>query len=268
EGPTSVCVGEAVTYTAVNAGDAFLSWAFTGNFTQVASTDNSVTVQWNTFGTRSVSLTVDNDGCISTNTVNVSVTNSPSQCGGNLTANGSVNNLQARDVMIEWQISADGSAYSFELERSVDGVNFSPIATVSAPVFVSANDLATYRQGDISPLAGRTFYRVRLVDAEYGDVLSNVVEMQLGEPSTMLGRIFPNPANGGMIHVETTDVSLVESPASVQLYDVRGNPVGPRRYLNIGTGVINLNAQSQAAGVYFLRISVGDRTETHRVIMD
>lgn len=268
EGPTSVCVGEEVTYTAVNAGDAFLNWSFTGNFTPVDNTDNSITIRWNTFGSRSVTLVVDNDGCISTNTVNVSVTNSPSQCGGSLTASGSVNNLQARDVTIEWDMSADGTDYTFALERSVDGANFAAIATVTAPQFISSNDLAVYRQDDISPLAGRTFYRVRMIDETYGDVLSNVVEMQLGEASTMLGRIFPNPANGGMIHVEMTDETVADEPASVQLYDVRGNAVGPRRFLRVGTGVINLDAQQQTAGVYFLRISVGERTETHRVIVE
>lgn len=268
EGPTSVCVGEEVTYTAVNAAGAFLNWSFTGNFTSLASTDNSITIRWNTFGSRAVTLVVDNEECISTNTVNVSVTNSPSQCGGNLTASGSVNNLQAREVTIEWEISADGIDHTFALERSVDGANFSAIGTITAPAFISSTDLATYRQGDVSPLAGRTFYRVRMIDEIYGDVLSNVVEMQLGEATTMLGRIFPNPANGGMIHVEMTEESAADVLSSVQLYDVRGNAVGPRLFLPPGAGVINLAAQQQAAGVYFLRISVGERTETHRVILD
>jgi len=90
----------------------------------------------------------------------------------------------------------------------------------------------------------------------------------LGEATTALGRIFPNPANNGMIHVEMTNEAQEDLNVSVQLYDVRGNTVGARRYLRPGTGVINLDATRQAAGLYVLRLTVGDRTETHRVILE
>jgi len=197
-----------------------------------------VTTSWATFGSFSVTLTVTANGCTSTSTRNIAVVNNPSRCGGNLTANGAVNNLVARDVTIEWQVPADGSDYNFSLERSTDGQNFEAVAAVTTPVFVSGNDMAMFRQDDISPLAGRTFYRVRMIDAEYGDMISNVVEMQLAGASTALGRVFPNPASNGMIHIEMTDVAINAGDASVQLFDVRGNLVAPRIFLPIGTGVI------------------------------
>ena len=268
-GPTSVCVGEEATFQASNPGNgAVITWNFTGSSDVESSNGALVTTSWATFGSFSVTLTVTANGCTSTSTRNIAVVNNPSRCGGNLTANGAVNNLVARDVTIEWQVPADGSDYNFSLERSTDGQNFEAVAAVTTPVFVSGNDMAMFRQDDISPLAGRTFYRVRMIDAEYGDMISNVVEMQLAGASTALGRVFPNPASNGMIHIEMTDVAINAGDASVQLFDVRGNLVAPRIFLPIGTGVINLPTQQQAAGVYFLRVSVGDQTETHRVIVE
>ncbi len=268
-GPSSICVGEDAIFQAVNPGaGARFSWTFSGSATVTSSTQPTVTTSWQTFGNFSATLTVTRNGCVSTQVFNVSVLNSPTRCGGNLTASGAVNNLQLRDVMIEWQVPADGTEYAFELERSTDGQNFSPVATVTTPDFVSSGNMAIFRQGDISPLAGRNFYRVRMMDAEYGDMLSNVVEMQLAGTSASLGRIFPNPAREGMIHVEMTEESDVDLPTSVQLYDVRGNSVGPRQYLRPGAGIINLPTTNVSAGVYFLRMMVGDRTETHRVILE
>ncbi len=267
EGPASVCVGDPVTYTAVNAGDATVTWSFAGDVTELSATDTSITLRWNAFGTQAVTVIIDDEGCFTSNTINVSVTNNPAQCGGNLMASGTVNNLQARDVTIAWEMSADGVENEFVLERSVNGLNFTPIATVTAPDFITANNLAIYRQDDVSPLAGRTFYRVRLVDPALGDVLSNIVEMQLGTPTTALGRVFPNPTRGGMIHVEMTEVAAPDAPSSVQLYDARGIPVGSRSFLDLGTGVLNLPT-APSTGVYFLRITVGDRTETHRVVVE
>ncbi|WP_187271059.1 SdrD B-like domain-containing protein [Neolewinella aurantiaca] len=268
-GPTSICVGEEAIFQAVNPGNgASISWNFTGSSEVESTTGPLATTSWATFGSFSVTLTVTANGCTSTHTRNIAVLNNPNRCGGNLTANGSVNNLVSREVTIEWQVPYDGSDYSFMLERSTDGQNFEGVANVTSPVFVSGNDMAMFRQEDVSPLAGRTFYRVRMIDAQYGDMVSNVVEMQLAGVSNALGRVFPNPASNGMIHVEMTDEAANEGDASVQLFDVRGNLVAPRIFLPVGTGVINLPTEYQAAGVYFLRVSVGNQTETHRVIIE
>ena len=268
-GPTSICVGEDAIFQANNPGSgAVITWNFTGSSSVESSNDALVTTSWSTFGSFTVTLTVTANGCTSTQTRNIAVVNNPSRCGGNLTANGAIDNLVAREVTIEWQVPADGSDYVFSLERSTNGANFEPVTNVTTPVFVSGNDMAMFRQEDVSPLAGRTFYRVRMIDAQYGDIISNVVEMQLAGASEALGRIFPNPASNGMIHVEMTDDVINAGDASVELFDVRGNLVAPRTFLPIGTGIINLPAQSKAAGVYFLRVSVGDRTETHRVIVE
>lgn len=266
--PSSACVGEEVIFQAVNPGTSNVTWNFSGSSTVESANGASVATTWQTFGAFSATLTVVRNGCVSTVTKNINIVNTPSRCGGNLTATGTVNSLQARDVEIEWQLPADGSEQVFELERSTDGVNFAMVSEVNAPLFTSGAGMNVYRQSDISPLAGRTFYRVRMLDEEYGDMISNVVEMQLGEATTALGRIFPNPANDGMIHVEMTDEAQEDLNVSVQLYDVRGNTVGARRYLRPGTGVINLDATRQAAGLYILRLTVGDRTETHRVILE
>jgi hypothetical protein len=99
-------------------------------------------------------------------------------------------------------------------------------------------------------------------------MLSNVVELQLAGASTALGRVFPNPARNGILHVEMTAVTAQAGEVSIQLYDVRGNQVAAPAFPVTGSGVINLPTMSYPAGVYFLRIVSGDRTETHRVIVD
>jgi hypothetical protein len=268
-GPNVVCVGEEAIFQAVNPGNgATISWNFTGSSSVESANTPVVATTWATFGSFSATLTVTRNGCTSTRTFNVAVVNNPSRCGGNLLANGAINSLQAREVTIEWQVPFDGTDYEFELERSVDGISFFSIAEVAVPAFVSGSDMAMFRQDDVSPLAGRTFYRVRMIDPVYGDMLSNVVELQLAGAVSSLGRIFPNPAREGMIHIEMTDTSDNNGDASIQLIDIRGNVVGPRIFLQPGTGVINLPSSGVAAGVYFVRMAVGDRTETHRVIIN
>ena len=269
-GPNVVCVGEEAVFQAVNPGNgAFISWSFTGSSAVATSTDATVTTRWSTFGSFSATLTVTANGCTSTRVFNVSVLNNPNRCGNNLVANGAINNARARDVTIEWEVPADGTEYAFVLERSTDGENFTSVADVTEPAFVSGNDMAMFRQSDISPLAGRTFYRVRMVDAQHGDLLSNVVEMQLATTSSdALGRIFPNPASNGIIHVEMTEMSMPGDEVIMELFDAHGNTVSGQVTVDPGTGVINLPSANSAAGIYFLRITRGGDTETHRVIIN
>lgn len=266
-GPSVICVGQQAIFQAVNSETNNITWNFSGSSTVQSATDATVSTVWQTFGNFSATLTIVRNGCTSTQTFNVSVVNTPTRCGGNLTASGTVNSLQARDVMIEWELAADGSEQHFELERSVDGQNFEAVAAVTVPAFTSGNGMNVYRQADVSPLAGRTFYRVRMFDTQFGDMLSNVVEMNLRGASTALGRVFPNPTRAGTVHVEMTETASADVPTSVQMYDVRGNRIGTRRFLDPGAGIINLPTAGQASGVYFLRMTVGDRTETHRVIL-
>ncbi|WP_173021577.1 SdrD B-like domain-containing protein [Lewinella sp. W8] len=269
-GPNVLCVGESATFTAegVEQG-AVINWVFTGLSAVETSSAASVTTSWATFGSFSITLTVTANGCTSTQTRQITIINNPSACGDDLVAGGTINSLQAREVTIDWTVPYDGSDYDFTVERSLNGEDFTDLVSVNTPAFISANgNTARFELDDVSPLAGRTFYRVRLNDAEYGDLWSNVVALQLAPPTTAIGRVFPNPIQGSMMHVEMTEEASEELPMSVQLYDVRGNVVGPRTFLRPGRGVVNLNIGQQAAGVYILRLTAGDRSETHRVIID
>ncbi len=267
-GPSIVCVGQQAIFQAENVpGNAQVVWNFTGSSSVESSNQRTVTLNWATFGNFSAMLSVTAGGCTSTQTVNVSVTNNPNRCGGNLSANGTVNNLQQREVTIEWDVPSDGTIYDFAVERSSNGRDFSMIAESMEPAFL-ANGQAEYRTNDVSPTAGRTFYRVRMRDAEFGDLLSNVVELQLGQATTSLGRIFPNPARDGMLHIDLTTMISDESDVSAQLIDVNGQTVGTRHYGTSGTGVMNLATSNLPSGIYFVRLFVGDQMETHRVIVD
>lgn len=269
-GPRVACENVDVIFEAVNPSPgAIITWNFSGASNVESATGQTATTSYFSFGSFNVTLTVEENGCVSTQTKRITVTRNPNICGGNLVANGGINNLQQRDVTIEWEVPMDGTTeYEFALERSLNGVDFEEIAAVMDPAFVSTTDMATYRRSDVSPLAGRTFYRVRMIDAVNGDMLSNVVEMQLAGATTALGRVFPNPARNGMMHVEMTDIAERPTGTSLQLFDANGNAVSPVVYTGNVTGVVNLPTAGRPAGLYFLRIVSGDRTETHRVIVN
>ena len=268
-GPSVVCAEQEAIFQASNPGSgASFNWEFTGNFTVNGSTTGSqVRVTWNTRGNFTARLSVTRNGCTSVEDFPVSVIRTPSRCGGALAATGTVNSMSDREVTIGWEVpAAEDEEYDFAVERSINGRDWEMIGQSMRETFMSG-DRAQYRFDDVSPVAGRTLYRVRLRDADYGDLVSNLVELQLAERYDALGRVFPNPTTDGMIHLELMDRVTEDRPVTTQIYDARGNATTVQQHGVLGTGIINLSTDNLPAGVYFLRLNVGDDVQTLRVIV-
>jgi hypothetical protein len=95
-------------------------------------------------------------------------------------------------VQLKWQSAEEKNTSHFEVERSADGKNFSQVLTKKAQGHSAA--LVSYNAVDNSPLAGTSYYRLKMADQdgtfEYSDMVSVDAE------GTVLVRPYPNPSNG------------------------------------------------------------------------
>ncbi len=86
-GPDLNCVGDMVTYTALdNGAGATYEWNFGGLATPSTATGQTVNVTWNYFTTANIQLTVTVDGCTSTDNLYAAISNSTIICGSSLVA--------------------------------------------------------------------------------------------------------------------------------------------------------------------------------------
>ncbi|OAV42919.1 hypothetical protein A3850_016985 [Lewinella sp. 4G2] len=268
-GTTRVCVGEDATFTALNPTPGnLLTWNFGGPAEAAVLNGPVVTNSWTETGLYNANLTASGGGCVSRDPFLVNVIANPASCGGNLTATGVMNNLANREVTIEWTVPNDGSFYQFELERSTNGVDFEMVREgLTEAAFMSGSD-AIYRQSDVSPVNGRNFYRIRLIDAEFGDLMSNVVELNFAAGVTTLGRVFPNPSNNGFVHVELSDRADVSEGVGIRLFDAQGRAAGTSLKLPAGTVAADVDVRGLQAGIYVLQLTVGGEQETIRVVIN
>ena len=266
--PRTLCVNESGTFTAtgVQVGSQ-VRWSFAGPAASTLLSGRTVTNSWSAAGTYNGSLIITRGGCESRRPFRVSVTANPSRCGGSLEAIGATVNVQAREVTIEWSVPTDEAGYTFVLERSMNGRDFEPaMADITSPMFENEERM-WFRQSDQSPRAGRTFYRVRLVDAEFGDLISNVVEMDLTVAATSLGQVYPNPSRNGRVEVQLTNWVETDEEVTIRLYDTNGKLVGNPRH-GVGSDVsLSLDTQGRPAGIYLLEVRAGNRREVHRVVV-
>jgi hypothetical protein len=84
------------------------------------------------------------------------------------------------------------NAASTEIQFGTNGVNFTPVATVKAKN-TAGNNAYTFNHELLSPVTGRLFYRLRLINADGSFTYSKVLVIYTGTSSNTSMASFPNP---------------------------------------------------------------------------
>jgi hypothetical protein len=163
---------------------------------------------------------------------------------------------------LHWSTASENNNFGFEVQRSLDGNNFSRVDFVysKAPNGNSPGSIDyTFDDKDIS--GEKQYYRIRQVDLDHKGKLSQIV-MITGEKALRLklSRLFPNP-------VQAQFNAFVESPVNqrikMMVTDLTGK-ILEQRSLQVGTGsnTITVDAGKLAAGNYILKMTSEAGSET------
>jgi hypothetical protein len=154
-------------------------------------------------------------------------------------------------VDLLWQTASEINSSHFEIQRSVDGVNFETIGVENAAGF--SNSLLAYNFTDTNPFKGMNYYRLKEVDTDgmvqYSDVV--VVDFFTGN-SLLRVSLYPNPMEDNAIL--SFDMPN-EGRASVEVFDAVGRVVylNERTFIK-GVNSLSLNDLALASGNYFVRV--------------
>ena len=153
---------------------------------------------------------------------------------------------RGKDVLITWRTEAEADNAGFEVERSVDGEQFTTVGRV-APNAAFAYTLV---DAEVDP-GTRYFYRVRQLDHSGASRLSGTVTTMIGEAVSL--RAFPNPARGV--------INLNNARGALRVLDRLGRPVP---HVRNGNQVI---LQPHRTGVFTLLLEVDGRALRCRVVV-
>lgn len=147
--------------------------------------------------------------------------------------------VNEHDVLLTWNVAnpSDGKAYI--IERSADGQQFSAIGRVPS------TSAASYNNHDYAPLAGRSYYRLRIEEPSGAATYSNVASIFVGSSSHVT--VAPIPANDYII------ISTNEPGITATITDLQGKEQ-MRFIVADGTKV---NIRLLPMGIYLLRLSNG-----------
>ena len=164
---------------------------------------------------------------------------------------------------VNWTISCDKVIDVFEIERSMDGIEFSSIASVTAPrEKLLARSFSYTDKG--SPAAAGVFYRIKAISADKYFKLSETIHVNANPVAEV--KIGPNPA---MHYLNITLQSAGADRLEAAVYDSKGQVVLTRDFsLTQGLNVITLNGLGNFTnGLYYLKLKAGSHQSQHKFIL-
>lgn len=168
---------------------------------------------------------------------------------------------QGKAVLLQWTTVSELNSKHFELQKSYNGTDYRTIATINAAG--NSNSRLDYSYLDKEPLTEANHYRLRSVDLDGNNKLSNVVLIRIaGLQQDML--VLNNPFRD---QISIRFVKAPQTKVDIRLLDLSGRLVA-RQQAAPGEQQVLLNTGSAKASraVYQLVVIVDGKQYSQQVI--
>ena len=155
---------------------------------------------------------------------------------------------QNNEVRLQWKTAQEINTAYFDVEKSRDGKGFTAFKQVSAAG--NSSNVITYNQTDDQPLAGKSWYRLKMVDRDGEYAYSNAVAV-----NTVIQKnisVNPNPVHNMLnLYVQSTSAAN----ASIQVLDMNGKLLLQKKTV-VATGAnrITFDVSRFAKGIYLIKL--------------
>lgn len=157
-------------------------------------------------------------------------------------------------VAINWSTASENNNSYFDVEKSIDGSNFTTINSVKGAG--NSSTIKNYGSYDAKPVAGYNYYRIRQVDFDGKFKFSDVVKVKISFDKTGVS-VLTNP----FVNNITVDfVSPANQRLNVKLTDISGKLIATE-FWNISKGssrVIYSKVSNLKSGMYIFIVTDND----------
>ena len=165
-------------------------------------------------------------------------------------------------VKLSWATSSEHQSDYFEVQKSIDGLNWLTVERIEAQG--ESNSKVEYTCLDVNKDRSSS-YRILEVDNNagveiFGPITSNCFE------KIKLSQIFPNPVIGDFTVILNNDRD--QQLAVLQFINTQGEIIiEQEQILNIGETILPIDASQLNPGCYFLKVSINSQTELQKFIV-
>jgi len=175
--------------------------------------------------------------------------------------------IKDNKVTLHWQTALEQNSQAFDIQRSIDGVNFIDIGRVAAAG--SSNTALNYSYTDKLPASFQhlktIYYRLKSVDIDGRFTISHIVSVKLDADEIQL-LVFPNPAKE-MLNVQINNRQ--KGDAVLLVTDATGRQVFKKEIqLSEGNNTIPVYISLFKPGVYIVSLINGSESFTRQFVKD
>jgi hypothetical protein len=150
--------------------------------------------------------------------------------------------LVAQQVSIDWTSDMEANTSRYEIERSIDGINWIKIGTVKAKG--NSSIVTEYSYSDLLKTSGNTSYRLKMIDLDETFTYSLIRTVKTS--ATVAMNVFPNPATNYLV-INTKD----NNKKNIQLLNINGQIVKQTS----GSANVTISVNDLKGGYYFVKVS-------------
>lgn len=166
---------------------------------------------------------------------------------------------EAKKLRLNWRTSSEINNHHFEIERSLNGIDYTKLAEV--PGFGNSSIPRSYLYYDNSPARGRSWYRLKQVDVDSHFKYSNVLTVNYKNDDQF--EVSPNPVQGSRINLFFA--GSIKGDVNITVYDANGKEMYRSVYRD-PLGNIKLE-KDLAAGIYTVQVNSKELNRTEKVII-
>jgi len=166
-------------------------------------------------------------------------------------------------VNLDWATAVEINNKYFDIERSLDGVNFTELAQVNGAGNSSQTNY--YTTVDEHPAPGLNYYRLKQTDYDGHATYFKVVAVDVTANSFT---VFPNPAKA-IVNVEYTANQSETGTSVIKIYSLMGSLVATRQVnLLAGANTFQVDVSALSNGLYLLVFNNGTKQFTGKLVVN
>ncbi len=152
---------------------------------------------------------------------------------------------------INWHIEEDRDVEFYEIETSVDGINFEVIETVES---LQSEAARTYQGKHSEPEIGANYYRITMID-NLGEAFRSEIKKVNFDVDINEVIVYPNPTDG-ILHLSMKD--FTGKQASIRIYSNTGETLEMREQDSVSDTYISFDVTRFDSGTYYMSIQIDD----------
>ena len=166
-------------------------------------------------------------------------------------------------ALLQWHTISENNSSHFEIERSSNAVNFTPIGKVNAAG--TATTPRHYRYTDAKVLTGYNYYRIKQFDknGQFVYTPTRMLQFEVNQKGNYMA--YPNPAGSYVMVANTAPAGT--GRVVINLADANGRMVKQWKLPDGLNSPVKLTLQGIAKGVYVLHIVAENQQSVQKLMI-